>query len=330
MPSLARCVTLAVAVCAMPGTVRAQRPERVVYVGERGPLADFVRAELALVELELGRADVPAPTSANEARTLLEATESTALVVLGDPTTVWTSGCAGLRPRELSGAPGTLALLVAELISATRAAECPSVMQEDPWRLDSPEPVSVPLQLVPPPPRLERAATRPPRQLELGAGLAAGHDFGGARPTLLARLDASVRVHRSFALSLGGSIPLRTARVDLADIDVELRAGTIDVAAKLLLPFPRIGRFEVITGPSLWWMWARALPRQATPREGHAWTLGWHVELALHIELHERVAFRLHTRLTTPLPPRPLVDSSSEVGRVGPQLHSGLGFVFLL
>jgi len=316
----------------LASSARADAPrDFVVYVGDTGPWLELLRAELSLVDLDLRRATVPPPASPEEAKDLVDAAGGISLVVgAADAVTVWAPTCSGMRPREVRDeSPGAAALLVSETLWARVQTSCPDTREpdeDDAWILTTPAPA-----LVGPRPALEvetPPAAAPPR-LSLEASVSAGHDFGGARPTVRGWLGAHLHLHDRVGLYADGSLSLRDARIDHRVGSVRLRTSTLSAGARLRHDFG-FGEAQLELGPAALFVHAVGDPHQTAGREQRLWLPAAQVALAVQLDLGTHLALRLSGRYQQSFRRVELQLGEARVGRLGPQLHTALGLVVRL
>lgn len=313
---------------------------RVLWTGESSPWVELLRAELAVLDVEVVHTATMPSTDA-EVLGLLGLEDAMALVVSDEPAVLWLPSCNGgvdaTRVPTLPS-PGRSTVLISELVWAHARSDCPRMpaartpLHPPPVQLvtDAPASLSSPVRRAPvePAPRsrlepIESAIDPPSRDRDpLGPFLRVELLHG--RDDLLGPFDFAIgggwRVHPHLGFVARGSLS-RNARTD-APIERALVA-TASTGVQVGIP---LGTWQlgVEGGPALVWLRADFEPNLGHDPQRRTFA-GYFFGTSLEMPVAERVGLQIIGRVTNTGRRNDLTLIGRELGHWGAIVQAGLG-----
>lgn len=318
---------------------------RVLWTGESSPWVELLRAELAVLDVEVVHTgELPSTDAAILG--LLGMQDAMALVVSDDPAVLWLPSCdGGVRATRVPTlpSPGRSTVLISELVWAHARSDCPRIpavrtpMHPPPVELvaDAPASLSSPVRRTPgdeplardeplagDEPLAEPFVDPPERDDQLGPFLRAELLHG--RDNLVGPFDFAIgggwRVHPHLGFVARGSFS-RRARTN-APIDRALVA-TASTGVQVAVPLGG-WRLDIEGGPALVWLRADFEPNLGVDPQRRTFA-GYFFGTSLEMPIAERIGLQIVGRVTNTGRRRDVQLIGRELGHWGAIIQAGLG-----
>ena len=315
---------------------------RVLWTGESSPWVELLRAELAVLDVEVTyTADLP--TTDTGIQSLLGLYDATALVVSDDPAVLWLPSCSGgmeaTRIPTLPS-PGRSTVLISELVWAHARSDCPrmptrrptltpppvELVTEAPASLSSPvrRPTQSTAVARPVTYEVDDRALEPPSRDDDDLGPFLRFEILHGRDDLVGPFDFAIgggwNLHPHLGVVARGSFT-RRARTN-APIERALVA-TASTGVQVGVPLGN-WRLDIEGGPSLVWLRADFEPNLGHDPQRRTFA-GYYFGTSITMPIAERLGLRVLGRVTNTGRRSDLTLIGRELGHWGPIVQVGLG-----